>query len=207
MKQKKILIVDDHHIILDGLKSLFAGMPEYDVIGYVDNAEEALRFIESVTIDLLITDIEMPGKNGVWLIEKVRKSHPELKIVVLTMHHERPFIQSIMNLGVHGCLLKTASEIELKNAIEKVATEASAVFPSSSQLTERKGASIKDVQLTERELQTLELITEGLSTKEIANKLHLSSRTVEKHRASLMLKTSAKNVAGLIRFAFENNLV
>lgn len=207
IRPKTLLIVDDHQIILDGLRSLFSEIDKYHVVGYLTSASEALKYILNLSVDFLITDIEMPEKSGIWLIEQTKKHRPEIKIIALTMHNEIPFIKKLYELGVDGYLLKTTSEAELRYAIDHVNTKGKHFSSEITQimLTQEEPSPI--INLTKRELETLNLIAEGYSSKEIAHTLHISNRTVEKHRASLLLKSGTKNVADLIRYGFKNALI
>lgn len=205
----RILVVDDHQIILDGLKSIFEHINTFEVVGYANSAIQALKFLENIDLQVLITDIEMPEQDGIWLINKVKEKHPDVKVLALTMHSERLIIEELYNLGIDGYLLKTTSHEELVLAVHQVIA---GKRHFSSEIAERliqKPSEHRQVQaeLTEREMQTLELLALGLSTKEIGDRLNISDRTVEKYRASLMTKAEVKNVAGLIRFGFQNGLL
>lgn len=202
-----ILVVDDHQIILDGLKSILDKIDNFNVVAYVNTAKQALSYLENFLIHVVITDIEMPEQNGIWLIKEIQKKESDCKTIVLTMHDKKAFVQELMSLGVHGYLLKTTSEQELKLAIMNVFNGKNHF---SSDLTKKilsEPIATPTITLTERETQVLDLVAQGMSTKEIANQIHLSERTVEKHRASLLQKAGVKNVAGLIRFGFQHNLI
>ena len=203
----KILVVDDHQIILDGLASIFNQLPDFDVVGYLDSATDALKYIKNLKIDVLLTDIEMPDKNGIWLINEVKKNHPDVYILVLSMHNNAAYIQELYKLGIDGYLLKTTTKEELKSSLENV-VKGKKQF--SSEITEEIlniNRKVNHHNFSKRELEVLDLLAEGLNTKEIAERLYLSSKTIEKHRASLMLKADVKNVAGLISYGFKNSLI
>ncbi len=203
----KILVVDDHQIILDGLASIFDQLPDVDVVGYLDNATDALKYIKNLNIDVLLTDIEMPDKNGIWLIKEVKKNYPDVNILVLSMHNNAAYIHELYKLGIDGYLLKTTTKEELKASLENV-VKGKKQF--SSEITEEIlniNRKVNHHEFSKRELEVLDLLAEGLSTKEIAERLYLSSKTIEKHRASLMFKADVKNVAGLISYGFKNSLI
>jgi DNA-binding NarL/FixJ family response regulator len=211
MSKIKILLVDDHQIILDGLKSLLKSTDDISVSGEANNGREALRILEILEIDVILIDIDMPVMNGIDALKEINARFPKLKVIILSMHKEAGMIKSLMDLGAHGYLLKSCAQDELINAIRKVAAGQSyfstdvtmaLLKPSGTSTTEEKSEL-----LTERETEILKLIAEGFSNKEIGTKLFISHRTVDTHRTNLMKKLDVSNIAGLISYAIKNGIV
>ena len=205
----KLLLVDDHQLVLDGLKSIFAQATDMEIVHAVNSAEEALRYLENVSIDLLITDVDMPGMSGVELAAEVRKRKLDVKVMILTMHNEKSIIKEIVKIGADGYMLKTANQAEMIAAARSVIRGEKIFSPdvTLALLKEETAPTADDFDLTEREKEILQLIAEGFSNKEIGEKLFISHRTVDTHRTNMMKKLDVKNIAGLIRFAIKNDLI
>ncbi len=213
MEKKKTLLVDDHQLVLDGISNLLTSLEAVEVVGVANNGKRALEIIENIQIDLVLMDIDMPVMNGLEATAQIKKSFPHIKIIILSMHDEHAVIQKVMNLGADGYLLKNSDKDEFWAAIEKV-LEGQKFFSADvtmALLNKKESSSSSDsvtlAQLTEREVEILRNIAEGLSNKEIGEKLFISHRTVDTHRTNLMRKLEAKNIAGLVRFAIKNGLV
>jgi DNA-binding NarL/FixJ family response regulator len=204
----KVLLVDDHEILLDGINSLLAKEPFIDIVGQASSAETALEFIKKHPVELLITDFNLPGMDGLGLVKIVKKVSPETKIIVLSQHDESHLVKEILKTGVDGYVLKKDSHRELLQAIETVKQEKvylshdinriiinSLHFPDQEQL------------LTEREREILKLIAKEYNNKDIAKELFISERTVETHRKNIFRKTRTNSIVGLIKFAYANNLI
>lgn len=211
----KIFLCDDHQLIIDGLKNILIGHPEFELVGDANNGEQALKFFSVVKPNLVLMDIDMPVMNGLEASQQIVKLHPEVKILVLTMHDEPALVRKIMEIGAHGYMLKNSDQEELIKAIHDILA-GKLHFPQEildgKKANEAETFSIKPSdavlisQLTEREIEILKLIAEGLSNKEIGDKLFISHRTVDTHRTNLMKKLDVHNIAGLIRFAIRNHL-
>ncbi len=209
--KSKVLLVDDHQIVMDGLKRILEGSSIFEVVGTLTSGEQALKFIDHCAIDVLLTDLDMPKMSGSDLTQKVKADHPDLKVMILSMHNDPVLVKELVGIGIDGFLVKTASEEEIILAVKKVLEGQqyySHEITSSliNQVVEPPQIK-KQFQLTERELEILQLVADGLSTKEIGNQLFISTRTVDSHRLSIMRKLEVKNIAGLIRFAFKNKLI
>jgi DNA-binding NarL/FixJ family response regulator len=202
------LLVDDHQIVMNGIKSLLVQKPEYVIKGEAQNGAEALEMLSMLKIDLVLMDIDMPVMNGIEATKKIKKQYPDVKIIMLTMHDEKAMIKNLLDLGADGYLLKNSSFSELHAAIQSV-------YVGKQFLSEDVNSALMspDVdksgalsELTDREIEIIRLIAEGLSNKEIADKLFISHRTVDTHRTNMMNKLGLHNVAGIVRFAISNGL-
>ena len=213
MSEIKVLVTDDHQIIVDGLKSLLNNSTDFKVIGEANNGREALKIIENVEVDVVLMDIDMPVMNGIETLKEIRRRRLEVKVIILSMHHEAGMIKSLIDLGAMGYLLKSSPQEELAAAIRKVAvgqqyfssqvTLSLLNKPQNSNNAESESAGL----LTERETEIIKLIAEGFSNKEIGAKLFISHRTVDTHRTNLMKKIQVENIAGLISYAIKNGIV
>ena len=213
----KTLICDDHQLILDGLRNLLSQRNDLEIVAEATNGEQALQFTGTFLPGLLLMDVDMPIMNGLDATEQIKRKFPETRIIILTMHEEPALVKRIMEIGADGFLIKSSDQEIILKAIDEVLS-GKKYFPDdllNSREENNKLAlefSIKPsdalllAQLTERELEILKLIAEGLSNKEIGDRLFISHRTVDTHRTNLMKKLDVHNIAGLIRFALKNRL-
>jgi len=207
MEPLKILIVDDHKIIIDGIKNML-NSTVFKIVSEAGNISDAIAILEKQTIDIMITDIKMPEGNGLELIAKVKEVHPDVKIVVLSMHDEISIVVEAINLGVNAYLLKNISQKMLIRALHRVSENNFFISEELSHILMQNINSQKEGKLlTKREMQILNLIAKGYSSKQISDSLFISQRTVESHRKSLLYKTKTNNAAGLINYAFVNGLL
>jgi DNA-binding NarL/FixJ family response regulator len=203
----KILLVDDHAILSDGVKSLLE-KEDYKVVFQADSAERALDFLKKNEVDLMITDFNMPGMDGLSLIHLVKRISQNIRIIVLSMHDEVHLVKEILKAGVNGYVLKKDTQNELLQAIREV--QAGKVFLSN----DINKVLIVNLQnpdegrlLTDREREILKLIAREFTNKQIAEALFISERTVETHRKNIFKKTGTNSLVGLIKFAYANNLI
>jgi DNA-binding NarL/FixJ family response regulator len=212
MNPLRLLLVDDHEIFLEGLANLLSTSSDIEIIGKAFDGAEAFEFLQEQQPDILLTDLNMPKMNGIELVRKVKEHFPEIKILVLTMHNDRPTISEIMMAEAEGYVLKNSSKKELLTAIEKIG-EGSTYYSNEvmSILLERIKKEQKKLEaehmLTERELEILELISQEKSSREIAEDLFISIRTVDTHRKNLLKKANANTVIGLLKFGVHYGLV
>jgi DNA-binding NarL/FixJ family response regulator len=209
MSKIKILLVDDHQIIIDGLKSLLKNSDEIVVSAEANNGKEALKILGLIDIDVVLMDIDMPLMNGIDSLKEIRKQGFSAKVIILSMHNEAGMIKSLINLGANGYLLKSSPQDELINAIKKVA-DGNSYFSSDitlSLLNKSPQGNQPIELLTDRETEIIRLIAEGFSNKEIGDKLFISHRTVDTHRTNIMKKLNVSNIAGLISYAIKNGIV
>jgi DNA-binding NarL/FixJ family response regulator len=210
----KIVLAEDHTILRAGLRALLTSREDFEVVGEAENGREAVRIVDKLVPDLLIIDLSMPKLNGMEAIKEIKGRHPQIKIIVLTVHKGDEYIVASLNAGANGYILKDASHNELVLAIEYVMAGKVFLSPSISdkvmnayleQKTENKPKSMLDL-LTTREIEILKLIAEGHKNKDIADHLCISSKTVEKHRSNLMEKLDIRNTAALTAYAIEKGI-
>ncbi|GAB1450029.1 response regulator transcription factor [Draconibacterium sp.] len=208
MKKTKILIVDDHAIVLDGLKSLLSKFEGIEIAGVASNGEEGLKQLAQTKAELVITDLNMPGMDGLEFIKTVRNDFPPTKIIVLSLHDEPHFIRNIMKQRVQGYILKNDASSELVEAVERI-LDGKTFFSSkiNQALMEQLNEPNCEKLLTERELEIIKLIAKEFSNKQIADQLFISERTVETHRKNIFRKTNSNNIVGLIKYAYNNNMI
>ena len=209
----RLLICDDHQLVVDGFKNLLESHPNVELVGSADNGQRAVEIAENISLDLILMDIDMPIMNGVEATRELKKQHENLKIIIISMHGEKAMIKKMMEIGADGYLLKNSTQEELFSAINKVANGgkffSEEVTMSLLKDAEKSsnGSSVALAELSEREIEILRWIAEGLSNKQIGEKLFISHRTVDTHRTNIMKKLEVNNIAGLIRIALKNNLV
>ncbi len=217
MEQKiKVIIVDDHQIFRKGLSLLLGEIKFVELIGSVDDGESFLELIEEKKPDIVLMDVKMPGIGGVVATQKALSKYPEIKIVALSMFDESDYVKSILDAGACGYLLKNIKKDELENALQMIAQGKFYYSNELSSLIINKmlkggGTSNKQLKekanLTKREIDVLKLICQGLTNQQIAEKLFISQRTVDGHRANLLSKTNASNTVGLVKYAVKNKIV
>jgi two-component system, NarL family, nitrate/nitrite response regulator NarL len=204
----RILLVDDHAILLDGVKNLLDKEEGIVVDGLAADAHKALEFLQQHEVDIVVTDFHMPGMDGLSFVHTLRRIKPALKIIVLSMHDETHLVKEILRAGVHGYVLKKDTHKELLKAIREV--HAGRVYLSN----DINKILITNLQnpdegklLTDREREIVKLIAKEYSNKDIAEALFISERTVETHRKNIFKKTGTNSLVGLIKFAYANNLI
>lgn len=213
MKVSRVFIVDDHQIMVDGIKSLLELSNDYEVVGTTTQSATALKLITDSKTDIVITDIEMKELSGIELTKQIKAYNIGIKVLALSMYGDRNTINEMIGAGVDGYILKNTGLEELLAALESI-KEGNVFF--SKEITKEMLNAIKDmknplenkqVHLTPREIEIIQLIAQELSNAEIGNRLFISERTVETHRKNIFRKTDKKSVAGLIIYAMENQLV
>lgn len=215
MDKKRVLLVDDHQLIIDGLRGFIENSDDFQVVGEANTGMEAIRLAEVLDPDVILMDIEMPEMSGIQACEEIKKKSPEVKVIIVSMHNEKQLIKKLIDQGADGYLLKNSKQSEVLEAIQKVLAGKSYFSQDVTMSLLDKNTTPKPVnsdvinlsQLTEREIEILKLVAEGLTNKEIGEKLVISHRTVDTHRTNLMKKLDISNVAGLIRFAYKNGLI
>ncbi len=213
MKQEKIslAIVDDHQIVIDGLKSLLEGHPLFIVKIESNHPEQMEKILTENKVDILLTDIMMPTMNGAELAKMVKKQFPEIKILALSMSGQGDLVnQMIDDSDIAGYVLKNLGKQELITALEKIA--GGGVYFSQEVLNEMLKASERkktseETHLTIREIEIIRLIEKEQNNKQIAETLFISERTVETHRKNIFRKTRTSGLIGLIKYAYENKLI
>lgn len=213
----KIYLVEDHHIVRYGIKSLLDLNPEFQTVGESDNGEDLLLHLKKLSIDLVITDISMTGMDGIELTKQIKKlSNGAIKVLILSMHADELYINSCFEAGANGYMLKDFKNSELNSAIEKIMKGEKYISRSASQIladnyiskeysgTNKSGTKI---DITKREKEIMELISLGYSNKEIADKIFVSISTVDAHRYNILKKMEVKNTAEMITKAIKLKLI
>jgi DNA-binding NarL/FixJ family response regulator len=207
MKKIRVLIADDHQVLLDGLVMMLKDLEQIELVSTASNGEEVLKQMDMHCVDVLLMDIRMPIKDGYETAKIVIEKYPETKVLMLSMHSEKIYIEKMYALGVAGYLLKTAGKTEIIEAIEKV-HRGEKYFSNDITLAildnGKVASNVLSGHLTKREKEILLLIFTGLTNNEIAEKLFLSADTIKTHRKNMMRKLDIKNTAGLVKYAVEN---
>lgn len=215
-KPIKVLVIDDHQLIIDGLRYIMQDEEDVLFSGGANNMEQALLFLAQHEVDVVLADISMPGHSGVEVTQKIRESYPHIKILALTMHEDISMITRMIEAGASGYLLKRTNMKEVLEAIRVVAAnnkylgrEVQAILLDnlSSRNPVIETPSNLPGTLTAREKEILNLIAREMSNEQIAEKLFISERTVETHRRNIFTKTKTKTIIGLIKFAMQNGLI
>lgn len=211
----RILIADDHAIVREGALLLLNSQPDMEVVGEAQEGTEVLPLARSLKPDVIVLDVSMPGLSGVELVPILRKEVPCAQIAVLSVHKKEVFVQQILDSGALAYVLKTSPTSDLLAAVRAV--HKGEYYLSSKVQAEIIGSYLRRPggddeasakgRLTEREMQVLRMVARGMTTKEVAKALFLSSRTVDKYRASLMQKLGLKSLNDLIRYAISQGLV
>ena len=198
----RLVIVDDHLIVSEGVQELLSA--EFSVVGIFDVPKEALDFVRSNQVDLLVIDYKMPEMDGLEFFRRCKEMKPAIKGIMLSMVDEAGLVKRCLKAGMHGFLLKNVDKTELSTAIKKIMqghTYVSAEF--THRLLEPEASSV----FTEREMQVLRLIIKEKTNRQIADDLNLSERTVETYRKNLFRKANTTNIVGLVKYALSRNLV
>ena len=208
----RLLLVDDHQLILDSLRTLFASVPAVQVVGTVNDSRRVAAVLAETTVDLLVCDLHMPDLSGIDLTLALRRSHPGVKVLLLTMAEDVATIREAVRAGCAGYVLKRAGRNELELAVTTVMAGQRYFSPTVlDQLTLANDVTTNDGSplsiLTDREVDVLRLIADEKSTHLIADSLCISVPTVETHRRHLMQKLGVKSVVGMVKFAMKHGLV
>ncbi len=206
----RVAIADDHTILREGLRQLLSGAPEVEVVAEAADGDEALALARTGGFDVLLLDLSMPGKSGIELIKHIKGERPRLHVLVLTMHEESQYAVRAIKAGAAGYVTKDRAATELVDALRAVAGGGAHVSANVAQalvLAAMPGASrLPHERLSDREFQVFDLLVRGVSVTDIAERLHLSSKTVSTHKARLMEKLDIDNPAELVRYALRHGL-
>ncbi|HLO57616.1 MAG TPA: response regulator transcription factor [Bacteroidales bacterium] len=212
MQKLNILIVDDHKLFREGLKLLLSNLDEIGEVWEASDGDIFLNMIRNCSPDLVLMDIEMPKVNGIEATAKALEINPDLKIMALSMYGDEEYFQKMIDAGVCGFLLKNSEFSEVKRAITTAAqgnnyfTE-EILYRLVNRFKSKAPQTEPTVALSDREIEVLQLICKGLSNQEIAEKLFISKRTVDHHRASLLTKTETRNTASLVIYAIKHKMI
>ncbi len=205
----KLYIVDDHQMLIDGLKALLTGEPNILIVGQNTLPKQALLEIVATQPDIVLTDINMPEMDGIELTREIKKQNSNIKIIALSMFGERETISEMIKAGVSAYILKNTGKQELLNAIDKVANGGNYFSDEVSAEMMRPDINLnaKAISLSAREIEVIELIALDYTNAKIAETLFLSERTIETHRKNIFRKTDTKSMLGLLRYCIERKII
>jgi DNA-binding NarL/FixJ family response regulator len=208
MKKINIIVVDDHEMFRSGMESLLKKNIDFEVHQGVGNRSELDKAMSTQQIDIVLLDISLSGESGLDLLEEITHKYPDVKFIMLTMHEEIQYVKESLRKGAMGYLLKESGEKELFEAIYDV-SQGKKYFKNkiSDLLINDISSPVQDQLLTDRELTIVRMVADGKITKEIADKLSISVRTVETHRSKIMKKLNVSNASEMIRYAFDKKLI
>ena len=207
MRDIKTLLADDHAIVMEGIKEVLSADEEISVVGTVANGEEVLRFIrkDPNNVNVVVLDINMPVLDGISCSRMLKKEFPDIKIIILTMYAQKSFVEEIVKIGIDGCLLKNNTGKELIDAVLRVMSgrqyyDRIGTFNSSEE-------EVTQFKLSERELEIIKMMSDGLTSIEIADKLFLSEHTVKTHRKNILRKLNVNNSSQAVQYCLSNQLI
>lgn len=206
----RIIVVDDHLMLIQGIKKLLEGRSGLQVVGEAYDGREGVELVKRLKPDIAIVDITMPGLNGLDATRAIAKHSPRTKTILLTMHKENPYVTEALDAGVHAYVIKSQTAGDLLRAIDEVAANRVYLSPSIASVVVnayRHKDGVETVPLTLREREVLQLIAEGQKTKQIAARLGISVKTAESHRTRIMKKLDVHDTANLVRYAIRRGLI
>ena len=208
----RVVLADDHTLVRSGIRRILESQPGFEVVGEAADGAEAVALVRSTAPDVVVLDLNMPGTGGLDVLPAIKAERPSVKVVVVTMHAGREYVARAMKGGANAYLLKDSAVQDLVAAVDAVLAERSYFSPSIQALMAEllRGdtpATVKGTPLTDREREVLSWLAQGLSSREVAQRLAISVRTVETHRANLMHKLGVKSVAILIQVAIREGII
>lgn len=206
----RLVITDDHPVIRDGIKTILENEKDIELVACAGDGNELMALLETMAVDVILMDINMPGMNGIEATKTVRSKYPDIKVVSFSQYDEKRFVKQLLKNGANGYLLKNAGAHEMVEAIKMVyqgGMYLSKDLPNVFGEKSKPHSNYLFPDLSKRELDVLREICQEKSTNEIAESLFISHNTVETHRANLLLKVGVKNTAGLVKWAIENEMV
>jgi DNA-binding NarL/FixJ family response regulator len=206
----KIILAEDHVLVREGIKKIIEALPGFQVVGEVGDGPDLMKLLERLPVDMVILDISMPSLPGIEATREIKHAYPNVKVLILTMHKKKEYLHNAMAAGVDGYLLKEDAPKELLKAIEKIrqgmlyvspllASDLANLYVQSQRQEEAELAE----PLTRREIEIIKMIAEGKSSKEMAEILFLSFRTIQNHRAKIMKKLNLKKNTDLVKYAIQ----
>lgn len=212
MEKIRVMIVDDHNMIREGLKQLLEFDGSIEIVGEASNGVECLEKLNICDPEVLLLDINMPEKNGIDVLKQMKADNSKIKVLILTVHNEIEYLMSAIDIGVNGYILKDSESSELKNAIKAVQNGESYIQPNlivalNNQLIKRDTDKDKISALTNRELEVLTQVANGMFNKEIAINLNISERTVKNHISNIFKKIDVSDRTQAAVFAIKNNII
>ena len=213
-KRIRVLIVDDHSIVREGVRMILTGQEDFEVVGEASNGREGVELARRMKPDVVVMDISMPDMNGIEATAKIRSEMPKVEVLGLTMHEENSYVFELLKAGAAGYVLKRAAAEDLVNAVRAAHNGQAFLYPSVAKMVVQDyldRAAVQDKQnlggLTEREREVLTLIADGMTNQQIAGKLFISIKTVQTHRAHIMEKLNLHDRTELVRYAIRKGLI
>jgi len=204
----KVIIIDDHPIVIDGLKNLFSNHPDILVVSTYKTGQEALAAVGKIEADVVLLDINLPDMNGINLCADLKRLYPRLKIIALSLHNEHAVIRSMLQNGALGYVIKNAPGDEILEAIHEVANGRKYLCTATREtMSDAETDHVTVPLITRREKEVLQLIGKGLTTQQVADQLFISPHTVESHRKKLMEKFEVNNIISVIKMATDYRLL
>lgn len=209
---KRVVLADDHQLFIEGVKTVLKELVNVNVVATVNNGADLMEYIHSSDVDLVLLDLNMPKLDGLKCLQEIKSKKPETRVLILTNYNQPELIAEIKDLRADGFMVKNSTASELRSAVERVLSGQLLfdVTPSTSVLDEGSyffDDFLKKFKLTRREVDIIRLVCQEYSSKQIAAQLNLSEFTVSTHRKNIQRKLNIKNVAGLVAFAKEHQLV
>ena len=211
----RVLVADDHAIVREGLGIMLGNQPDMEVVGLATNGREAIRMVDQYQPDVAVMDISMPELNGIEAISQMLPRHPNIKVIVLSIHETKPYVYRALKAGAKGYLIKETAGLEVVDAVREV-------YRGERYLSQRIADLLTEIsfrsleisgeigpleQLSPREREILQLVAEGKTSQEIGERLSISSKTVDTYRSRLMHKIGVEDVAGLVKFAIQHGVI
>ena len=207
VKPIRIVLADDHDLVRSGIKALLSMVDGVDVIAEARDGRELVTLVESLNPDVVMTDISMPGMDGIAAISEIHNKHPQVRMLVLSMYDTVDFVKRAVASGACGYLMKDAPPFELEQAVRSVMATGSYFSPAIAQRLLQPSEPTIDDELTQRQIEILKLIAQGRASKEIAFELGLSPKTVDVHRARIMERLRLNDIASLTLYAVRKGLI
>jgi len=210
----RVLVVDDHEVVRQGIKMVLDSDPELDVVGEAASGEEAIERVRELSPNVVVMDISMPGLSGFEATRRIRESHPDVQVLALTVHDSEAYVFQMLQAGATGYVVKRAPSEEVIQAVKRANAGEAVLHPSVAKLLIRDyltrvehGEEVSYDTLSDREREILKLIAEGKTNKEIAEMLYLSVKTVQAHRANLMRKLGMHDRTELVKYAIRKGII
>lgn len=205
MKPIKILLADDHQIVIEGLRLILESKENLEIVGDVENGQKVLDYLDKSSVDVVVLDINMPVMDGITCARHIKKLKQDIKVILLTMHAQKSFIEEIVKIGIEGCLLKNNTGKELADAIVRVHSGKSYYDQIQSFISENE--EVKKHKLSEREIEIIKLLADGRSSSEIGEALFISDHTVKTHRKNILRKLDLHKSSELIHYAHSEGII
>ena len=204
----KIFIVDDHQMVIDGLRLMIEAFSGFEIVGESNHPQQVAEILQQTPVDILLTDVSMPGLSGIELTRIIKKQFPHIKVLALSMFGDSQVVAEMVDAGVSGYILKNTGKQELLEALTLLAAGKNYFgYDITVQLSRAYRQNHEEARLTDRELEIVRMIGQDMNNKQIAAQLFISERTVETHRKNILRKTNTQTVVGLLKYAYERKII